>query len=74
MLVEALQGAAPANRHPRFRRNFVRWMDQLIESIEWEVPTVARNLRLGPTAVTDARRRTRQLGAYHVPRLSGAYI
>ena len=62
ILVEGLEGAEPSNRHPRYRRIFVRWMDAFIEATEWEAPGIARNLGLGRAVVAETRQRVRDLG------------
>ncbi|PWR07293.1 hypothetical protein DKT68_19730 [Micromonospora acroterricola] len=63
LLVDALQGAAPTNRHPRYRRNFIRWMNVLITSIEQELPATARHLGLGRAVVAEAEQRAGDLAA-----------
>lgn len=63
LLVDALKGAAPTNRHPRYRRNFIRWMNVLITLIEREMPATARHLNLGRAVVAEAQQRARDLAA-----------
>jgi hypothetical protein len=63
LLVDALRAAAPTNRHPRYRRNFIRWMNVLITSIERELPTTAQRLGLGRAVVAETQQRTRDLAA-----------
>lgn len=63
LLVDALRGAAPTNRHPRYRRNFIRWMNDLITFMGPELTATARNLGLGQAAVAEARQRAGELTA-----------
>ncbi|GLI02996.1 hypothetical protein [Phytohabitans aurantiacus] len=63
LLVDALREAAPTNRHPRYRRNFIRWMNVLITFIERQLPTTARQLNLGRAVVVETQQLTRDLAA-----------
>lgn len=62
-LVDALRAAAPTNRHPRYRRNFIRWMNVLITFIERHLPATARQLGLGRAVVAETQQRARDLAA-----------
>jgi len=60
-LVDGLHGARATARHPRFRRDVLRWMDGTIKFIEWELRKAAAELRLGAAVTADARARADQL-------------
>ncbi len=56
-LLDGLYRARATCRHPRRRASFLRWMDELIAYLRWELPAAVTDLRLGPAATADARTR-----------------
>lgn len=67
-LVDAFEQARDSNRHPRYRRHFVRWLDEHIGSLHWELPTVVADLRFGPAVRRDTADKAGRLCA-HLRRL-----
>jgi hypothetical protein len=63
LLVDALREEASTNRHPRYRRHFIRWMNLLITFIERQLPATARQLSLGGAVVAEAQQRAGELAA-----------
>jgi hypothetical protein len=60
-LLDGLHRARSTCRHPRRRRNFLRWMDEWIAYVQWDLPRAAAGLRLGAAITTDARTRAAHL-------------
>jgi hypothetical protein len=60
-LLDGLHRARATCRHPRYRRNFLRWMDRMIKYVQWELPKATADLRLGAAITADSRTRANQL-------------
>ncbi|MFC4998121.1 hypothetical protein ACFPIJ_09785 [Dactylosporangium cerinum] len=60
-LLDGLHRARSTCRHPRRRRNFLRWMGEWIDFVQWDLPRAAAGLRLGAAITTDARTRATHL-------------
>ncbi len=60
-LVDGLHRARVSCRHPRRRGTFLRWMNQLIKHLEWELPEATTDLRLGAAVTADTGTRTHQI-------------
>ncbi|WP_212842815.1 hypothetical protein [Catellatospora sp. IY07-71] len=56
--------ARPANRVPRFRVNFLRWLAGTTDYIRWEVTSFAGSLELAAHLTRDATERAAMLTAY----------
>jgi hypothetical protein len=60
-LLDGLHRARGTCRHPRRRSNFLRWMDNLIKYLQWELPRAIADLHLGVAITADAHTRTDQV-------------